>query len=489
MASYSRLNAFDRTFLDIEDSNTHMHVAATCVFDATPLATGHGGVDVDRIRRYVEGRLHSIPRYRQRIAYVPVEGHPVWVDDPSFNLTYHIRHISLPRPGDDEQLRAVIAWIQSQPLDRSRPLWEMWILEGLEGSRFAIVQKIHHCLIDGLAGAEEMRVLLSPDPDSPIEWPRAWQPTALPSAYELVRGAVAHRLSLPLTALHGIESLVRTPLSTTVESVTNVAKGLLSAADSVLRVGSPTPLNRPIGRQRRFASLALDLAEVKAVKQRLGGTINDVVLAATAGALRRYLQDRGKSAGELEDLRVRAMCPVARRRDAGDATAGNKVAGMFVGLPVGQADPRVRYEQVRAAALRSKSARHDDATAALATLSEWTTPWLMRAIEGLAPRRRCYNLIVTNIPGPPIPLYLLGARMLETFPTVPLFPGQALAVALFSYAGGLYWGFNADRDVVRDLDEFVVAVRASFEELRQLARIDGRNRPTDLSHQLAASAS
>jgi len=471
MGDYSRLSTFDRCFLDIEDGNTHMHVAGTCVFDATPVATSNGGVDIDRIRRYVHGRLSSIPRYRQRLAYIPLENHPVWVDDYRFDLRYHVRHLSLPKPGDDRQLKRALAWVNSQQLDRSRPLWEMWIIEGLEGSRFAVHQKVHHAMIDGLAGAEELSVILDLSPEARVDFPRPWQPRPAPTPVELVRDAAVRRMTTPIALGRAVAKTFSQGLRTGAENIKRTASGIGAVVSSGWKPAADTRLNRPIGSQRRFDTLATDLADVKAVKERLGGTINDVVLATVAGAMRRYMLHDGSSSEELGELTLRAMCPVNRRSEEGRSTVGNKVAGMMVELPIGESDPRERYSIVRLASASAKRSNQPDGTEAIGTLSEWTSPHLLRLVEQVAPRHRVYNLIVTNIPGPPFPLYLLGARMLETYALVPLFPNQGLAVALFSYAGTLHWGFNADRELVPDLHDFVLGVQDSFDELADAAKV------------------
>ena len=472
MGDYSRLNAFDRFFLDIEDRAAHMHIAATCVFDAGPLARADGSIDVDRIRRYVQGRLGSLPRYRQRLAYVPLENHPVWVDDYRFDLRYHVRHLSLPRPGDARQLKRMIAWIVSQQLDRDRPLWEMWIIEGLEDNRFAVCQKIHHCMIDGLAGVEEMSVLLDPDPSAGIDIPRHWQPRPAPAPFELARDAVVRRMTAPVSvATSLVDSLWRAPLASAT-GLRDATVGLGALLGDVVQPGADLPFNRTIGAQRRFDWTSVELEHVKAVKNALGGTVNDVVLATVTGALRRFMLARGVSGEELSETRVRVMCPVNRRGENGRSTIGNKVAGMLVELPVGEDDATKRLSAVLMSSARGKTGHQADASVALASMCDWTMPSLLSTIERAAIEQRIFNLVVTNIPGPPFPLYLLGSRMVETLPLVPLFPSQGLAIAVFSYAGKLFWGFNADRDVVPALHEIVSAVEEAFAELAAAAGVD-----------------
>lgn len=479
MGDYIRLTAFDRSFLDLEDRNTHMHIAAVCIFDAAPLSRPSGAVDVDRIRRHINARLTSIPRYRQRLTYVPFEKHPVWVDDYRFNLRYHVRHVSVPRPGDDRQLKRILGWINSQPLDRERPLWEMWVVEGLEGNRFAIVQKVHHCMIDGLAGAEEMAAVLDIEPERRIDFPRRWQPRPTPSSFKLLGDALIRRATAPMVlGRAAARALTRDPRES-LYALRCTISGLAAAGRSCLPPASETVLNRAIGSQRRFDWLALELDTVKTVGRKLGGSVNDVVLAAMTAGLRRYFLQHGTSRDELKDLTVRAMCPVNRRTERADQSVGNKVAGMFVELPVGVPDAATRVRAVHASTGRAKVTGHSSGTALLGSISDWVAPSLIRMISEGAPRLCLYNTIVTNIPGPPIPLYMQGARMLETYPIVPLFPNQGLAVALFSYAGSIYWGFNADREVIPDLHEFVLDVEEGFNELAAAAEVKIRERTAE----------
>ncbi|MEE8310609.1 MAG: wax ester/triacylglycerol synthase family O-acyltransferase [Candidatus Binatia bacterium] len=471
MGDYIRLTALDRSFLDVEDRNTHMHIAVVCIFDAAPLSKSSGAVDLDRIRRHIDSRLASIPRYRQRLTNVPFENHPVWVDDYRFNLRYHVRHVSVPRPGEDRQLKRVLGWINSQPLDRERPLWEMWVVEGLEGNRFAIVQKVHHCMIDGLAGAEEMAVLLDVEPDRRMTFPRRWQPRPTPSSFKLLGDAVLRRATAPVVlGRAAAQALVRDPRKS-IAALRGTLGGLVSAARGCLPPASETVLNRPIGSQRRFDWLALDLDTVKLVGRKLGGSVNDVVLAVMTAGLRRYFLQHGTSRQELGELTVRAMCPVNRRTETEDHSVGNKVAGMFVDLPVGTPDAAARLRAVHASTTRGKTSGHSSGTALLGSISDWAAPSLIRMVSEYAPKMCLYNTIVTNIPGPPIPLYMQGAQMLETYPLVPLFPNQGLAVALFSYDGAIYWGFNADRELIPDLHEFVLDIEEGFNELAAAANV------------------
>lgn len=461
---YDRLSALDRSFLDLEGANTHMHVAGCFLFEKGPLATPSGGVDIEKIRDYVESRLHRIPRYRQRIAWIPVENHPVWVDDDSFNIHYHVRHTALPAPGDERQLKRLCGRVMSQQLDRGKPLWEMWVVEGIEHDRFALICKTHHCMVDGVSGVDLLAVLLSPVPDKDFEPAARWMPNPVPSGGALLRDAVLRRFELPIAMAGAVGAAVRDP-----SAAASRASEALGAFGETLRTAfSPatdTPLNRPIGPHRRFDWVGFDIDEVKRVKNHLGGTVNDVVLATVAGAVGRFLEQRGISVGRQRAMDFRAFCPVSVRADHEKGALGNRVSGMVAKLPIAEQDPRRRIERVRRITKHLKETKQALGAELLTSVSEWTAPTLASMASRLAFENRTANVVVTNVPGPQIPLYLLGSRMAETYPMVPLFSSQGLGIALFSYAGGLYWGCVCDWDQFPDLHDFVCAIDASFRDL------------------------
>jgi len=439
-----------------------MNVGGTSVFAGGALTTREGGIDVARIKRYVASQLHVIPRYRQRLAYIPVEGQPVWIDDEHFNLDYHVRHLALPRPGDEQQLKWLSADILSRPLDRQRPLWELWIIEGLEGGRFATVTKAHHCMVDGVSGVDVATVTMRTTPDATIEPPRPWKPRPAPSGVELLRDEVLRRARLPLPA--------RLPPAVTPANVLRSDFGARLAAvwrtlRAGLRAAANTPLNQPTGAYRRFDWLNLDLADVKEVKKQLGGTINDVVLATVAGGVQRFLRRRRVS---LSGLDFRVAAPV-NMRAPDDRTLGNRVSVWLTALPIQERDPRRRLAKVCAATTKLKQSQQALGADMLMQIADWTGPAMVRLGARLATRLSPYNLLVTNIPGPQFPLYMLGAQLLEGYPLVPLFEHQALGIALFSYAGRLCWGFNADWALLPDLHQFVEDVDAAFAELHLAA--------------------
>jgi WS/DGAT/MGAT family acyltransferase len=464
---YARLGAQDKTFLDLERPNEPQHIAAITVFETGRLARPDGSVDIERVRSYVASRLHRLPRYRQRLAWIPIERHPVWVDDPHFQIDYHVRHTALPRPGDERQLKRLAGRVVSQPLDRERPLWEFWVVEGLEGGkRFAIVNKVHHCMIDGISGVDLMAILLAADPDAAPEPSPPFEPRPPPGPLDLLAGEVGRRVSGLVGVLGRTPSALRAP----VDLAQRVREGVVAVGETLsaaLRPTSDTPINQRLGPHRRIDWRDLELSRVKAVKDRLGGTVNDVVLATIAGALRRFLALRRL---DVDHLRIRANVPVSLRTRDERGTLGNRIALFMAELPVDEPDPLARLERVRATMERLKRSRQAMGAEVLAAVSEWTSATLLSlAVRGAA-LGRPYNLVVTNVPGPQIPLYMLGARMERCYPVVNLQPQQGLGVGLFSYAGMLGVGFTADTDQLPDLYVFADATLASFEELEQLAR-------------------
>lgn len=460
MPHFERLNPLDRAFLTNESSTQHMHVAGVATFHAGPLRTPDGGIDIDRIRKYVESRMHLIPRYRQILSRPPLfAGAAVWVDDPHFNLHYHVRHTALPRPGDERQLKRLSGRIMSQQLDRTKPLWEMWIVEGLEGDRFALISKIHHCMVDGVSSVDLMTVLLTPQPQD--EFPEAlpYRPRPAPGPAELVLAEVETALEAPGKVAELLRGYVQ-------RGEGNLRAALRSTGEVLgtsLQRASATPLNQPIGSHRRFDWLAMDLSHVKQVRHALGGSVNDVVLATTTGAVRRFLLQRGVA---VDGLRFRVMAPVSTRSEDQRGTLGNQVSAWLVDLPIDEPDPARRIHKIRETTERLKQTNQALGAEVLTTVMTWTPATLLSVATRLLLRALPFNLVVTNVPGPQVPLYMLGARMLDNYGLVPLTDYLGLGIVLFSYAGKLCWGFNADWDLLPDLHDFVEHTAGAFEELR-----------------------
>jgi diacylglycerol O-acyltransferase len=460
-SGYERLSVQDRSFLLFEDRHTHMHLGGVALFEAGPLATADGGIAIERLRAHVVASLHLVPRYRQRLAFVPVTGQPIWVDDAQFNIDYHVRHTALPRPGGEDELRSLVSRIVSQQLDRGKPLWEIWVVEGLSGGRFALVVKCHHALADGISAFDFFGALLRLSPDERVDRPRPWAARVAPAAWTLLRHEVVYQVTQPLEVAARLLGQVRSAT----ELVRQAASGMTSVLDFVasgLRRPATTPLNRPIGPHRRFDWQRLRMADVHAVRERLGGTVNDVVLATMAGGMRRFLEDRGRDprAGEF-----RVVVPVSVRRADERGRINNRASGWLATLPVGEPNVRKRYAAVRRTTRWLKATHQEQAAELLGRAAEFAIPGTLalalKLINFLAP----YNLIVTNVSGPDVPLYLLGARMLGGYPLVPLFERQGVGVAILSYDDSLCIGFNADWDLVPDVEELAEAVSDAFAEL------------------------
>jgi WS/DGAT/MGAT family acyltransferase len=464
--AYDHLTFLDNSFLIMEGPNSPMHVAGTATFDGGPLITADGGVDIDAIRAYVSSRLHLIPRYRQRLAYLPLQ-RPIWVDDAHFNIHYHVRHTALPRPGDERQLKRLAARIMSQHLDRSKPLWEIWVVEGLEGgSRFAMISKIHHCMVDGVSSVDLLNVLLQPAPTDEIKPAPEWLPRPAPTPLDLATEAVGQMAHLPTEISRGIGRALRDAQDPRSDLRARL-RALRDGFSTGIRAVSSTPLNRPIGPHRRFDWYRMDLTAVKAVKNALGGTVNDVVLATVCGAVRRFLE-RHRVNVETVDFRV--MAPVSVRTADERGTLGNRVSAWMVPMPLAECDPCVALSKISATTSELKEAKSALGAEVLSQVGEWTPSTLLSLASRMVLRALPFNLVVTNVPGPQLPLYLLGARMLDNYGLVPLIDYLSLGIVLFSYDGALSWGFTCDWDLLPDLHDFVNDVAAAFEDLQAAAR-------------------
>ncbi|MFQ5555502.1 MAG: wax ester/triacylglycerol synthase family O-acyltransferase [Acidimicrobiia bacterium] len=465
---YERLSHLDNSFLALESRTTHMHVAGLSIFEAEPLRDPHGGIDVDRISRFVASKLHQIPRYRQRLARVPIERHPVWVDDEHFHIGYHVRHASLPRPGTDTQLHELMGRLVSQQLDRSKPLWEMYLVEGLEDDRFAMISKVHHCMIDGVASVDLMAVLLNLAPMAEIESPPEYVPRPAPGGAELVVRETARRAARAASTLRSARKLTEDVQAAAFEGARRVRAVTHSLGSGWLSQAPRTPINGTLGPNRRFATFETPLAEVKEVKNALGGTVNDVVLATVAGGMRKFLTARRDF--DVSGLDFRVMAPVSVRSKNERGTMGNQVAMWLMTLPVSEEDPALRLEAVRAATENLKRTDQAQGAATLVRMSAGAPATLVSLASRLAQGARPFNLTVTNVPGPQFPLYMLESRLVAQYGLVPLWHSHGMGVALFSYDGALMWGLNADYDLGADVEDLGEDLRAAFTELLSLAR-------------------
>jgi WS/DGAT/MGAT family acyltransferase len=467
VANRDRLSGLDASFLHLEhDSATHMHVASCMVFEGP--APTH-----DELVAHVEARLHLVPRYRQRLAFVPLgQGRPVWVDDPHFNTRYHVQHHALPAPGGDAELKQLAGRAFSQQLDRNKPLWEMWLVEGLADGRFALLGKTHHALVDGISGVDITTVLfdLTKEPPPVPSGELPWIPRPLPTDAQLLADALLERATIPGEIARGLRAAFRTPRRVTrklVEDLSAVGSFTLPG----VRGAPASPLNVRIGPHRRFTWDDEQLARVKAVKDRLGGTVNDVMLTTVAGGLGRYLRAHGHP---TIDLVLRALIPVSVRADEQRGALGNQVAAVWAGLPVGVTDPVERLALVRGEMASLKESDQAVGARVLTELTGFAPPTVMAQAARLQAHQRFFNLVVTNVPGPQLPLYVLGRRMEAIYPMVPLAQNQALGIAIMSYDGKVSFGLNADFDALPDLELLADQLSEALEELALAAGLPPR---------------
>jgi diacylglycerol O-acyltransferase len=457
-----RLSPVDASFLAQEHQSSHMHVGAIAIFEGPP--PGY-----DDFIEGLESRMHLVPRYRQKLAEPRFEmGRPFWVDDPTFNIDYHVRHTALPKPGSLEQLRQLAGRVFSQRLDRSKPLWELWLVQGLEDNRFALISKTHHSMIDGIAGVDIASVLFDLEP-VPREVPppeEPWTPRPEPSQSELIA--------------EGVKGIARTPLRLAgrgFEALQNPGPTLAAARDSVEALGEvawqglnpapDTPLNVPIGPHRRILWVENELADFKEIKNALGGTVNDVVLAVVTAAMRRWLRSRGV---RTEGLELRALVPVSIRSESDHSGTGNQIAAMRGPLPVYCDEPLECLKIVREEMQGLKESKQALGAEVIAGLQDFAPPTLLAQASRLNFSTRLFNLIVTNVPGPQFPLYLLGREMLEIVPIAFLPENHALAIAIMSYNGKVDFGLLGDYDAMSDLEEFGQMLEESLAELLKQAR-------------------
>ncbi len=455
-----RLRSDDLAFLVAESASAPMHNATLEVFEPPP-----EGFDYDRLLALIADRIAFVPRYRQRIRTVPGRlANPVWVDDDDFDLTFHVRRSALPRPGSTGQLRDLVGRIVSRQLDRNRPLWEVYLIEGLEHGRFAILSKSHQVLVDGVSTVDLGQVILDVDPKPRGTVPDDWRPSPEPSQPSLVAQAVTESLRHPRVAA----GTVRENAEAALRSAAAVGSHLLDGVGSLAgrRSGGESPINTRLSEQRRFVNVATELEDYRRVRRVHGGTVNDVVLATVTGALRAWLMTRAESVHGSRSLR--AMVPMGViDSDLEPTSLGSQVAGHLLSLPIGESSPVVRLHQVSYALKAHKETGRAVAADRLAGVAGFapTTFHALGSRVAAGEARRSFHLVITNVPGPQFPLYAAGAQMLESYPVPPLMPGHALAIGVTSYDGHVYYGLSGDRDALPDLDVLGQCLGEALEEL------------------------
>jgi WS/DGAT/MGAT family acyltransferase len=480
MGHGDRISARDASFLHLEKAGARLHAASVTVFDGPAPSW-------DELRDHVESRLHLVPRFRQRLAEVPLrQGRPVWVDDPHFNLRYHLRHAGLPAPGSQEQLKVLAGRLFAQPLDRTKPLWEMWLVDrlgaggdaGADGAhpwagRFALIAKSHHALVDGISAVDITTVLFdtdlaAPPPAAPA---RAWIARPLPTPAQLLSDALIERATQPQELARTTRAALRMPrrLLHGVRERLDEA-GLTSTG---LAPAPATPLNVEVGPHRRYTWVDGELSELQGIKGALGGTVNDAVLAVVAGAIGRYLRRRGV---DTRDLVLRALVPISVHSDDGEGgdDGASEIAPLAAPLPIGIEDPVAQYREICDAVADLEGSLHAVGARELTELDGFASPTLMSQAARLQQRRRAFNLVVTNVPGPQIPLYLLGRRLRALYPVVPITGRQALGIAVMSYDGRLGFGLLADYDALPDIDVLALDLGDAIDALVAGASIPQR---------------
>lgn len=454
------LGPLEASFLHLEGPTSPMHIGSVGTFEGPP-------PDYDDLVAYIASRLPLVPRYRQKVAFVPGElARPVWVDDPEFRIDYHVRQAALPRPGSDAQLREFVGRVMSEMLDRHKPLWEMWVIEGLPDDGWAVISKVHHCMVDGISGSDLLMVLfeLSPRP-APIEPAPAWNPPREPSPLALVRDAAHELLLEPRSQYEALRALGQGehPIRSVLDEL---RAGVLRAVE-LRESGRPTVLNGPIGAHRRWDFARVPLADVKVASKRCGATVNDVVLAALTQGFRDLVRAHGESVDE--DHVVHSLVPVSVRRADERNQFNTKVAAMIASLPTGIADARTRLEKVVVQMRELKDSKETQAAHVLTRLSGFAPPSLVAFAMHHAAHvvQSRVNTITTNVPGPQVPLYLRGRKMLTARPYVPLGVGIRLTVGIFSYDGNIDFGVTGDWDSMTHLDVLCRGVENSLAELCQ----------------------
>ena len=450
------MSALDASFLHVEDAVSHMHIGSVGIFEgpAPPQET---------ILAAVAAKLHLVPRYRQHVRFPPLAlARPIWVDDWHFHLQYHVRRTALPAPGGDAELRTLVGRVMAQKLDRSKPLWEMWVAEGLSGGRWALVNKLHHCMVDGVSGTDLLNVVFDDERRSPPADAPPWEPAPEPSTPRIVGSALAHRAKIPYEGARSVWAAARGPVSTAGRAA-EITRAVTSLR-ALLRPPPGTSLNGPIGPHRRWAWARGRLADVKSIRTEYGGTVNDVVLAVIARGFRDLLLGRGE---DLETVGVRTMVPVSIRTPAERGTYNNKVSAMFADLPVAVADPVERLARVRAQMQDLKESHQAVAGSTLTSLGGFAPSMLLALAGRVATRtpQHAVNTVTTNVPGPQRAIYLTGHRMLEYFPFVPLGGHVRIGVAIVSYDGALNFGVTGDYETAPDIQVLCDGIEAGIAEL------------------------
>ena len=485
MVGAQKLRALDASFLHLETRYTHMHIGGIAVFEPSPLGTGASLYD--GIVQAIEPRLDVIPRYRQKLAFVPLSlDTPVWIDDPEFDISNHIVHAALPKPGGDREVTQFVARVFSRQLDRRRPLWELYIVEGLRDGRWALLTKTHHAMVDGISNLELMTLLLDTEPDtSPPSEESTWEAQRAPSSTGLLMSSLRDRLARPGRLVNAARAVAENP-TRMAAALRDTASGVVAMA-ATMRVPKSI-INGKTGASRGYAFNRFSLEDFRIVKNVYGGTINDVVLATVAGGLRHFLIKRGVDPNDPQQA-LQALCPVSIRDSSERTALGNRLAMLLVKLPIDEENPDLRVFRVRTVVDKLKARKQAVGADFLLNLAGFAPSTLHATVARTSLRSIGFNLVVTNVPGPQVPLYCRGAKLIEAFPIAFLYEGQWLSVAIFSYLGWLNFGHLSDAHGIPDIDVFAKCVERSFNELVRAARkrAEREEKAAELPVELAAT--
>ncbi|HEX6311600.1 MAG TPA: wax ester/triacylglycerol synthase family O-acyltransferase [Acidimicrobiia bacterium] len=462
---YERLSALEASYLATESPEAPLHVGSLVFFDGAAFVDADGRFRLAEVRAHVAGRLDRIPGFRRRLMNVPL-GRPVWVDDPSFDIRHHVRHRQLRPPGTFDQLVALTVRLQMQPLERDRPLWELWFVSGLADGRVAVVEKIHHALVDGVSGVDVAAAIVDLSPEVAPAEPPVWTPRPAPSPASVLAAQAASGL---VGTARTLGSVVRHPARTAAKVATLADAVRTLARPDTIAPGSSLNARR-LGRRRSLELVDVSLADVQAIRHALGGTVNDVVLAAVTGGLRRLLQHRGD---DVDGRALRALVPVSIRSDDEHFRLGNRVAAMFAPLPVGDGDTVDRLRTIRTATREVKDHHQSAATKLFLQAADHTPAVMLGPLSRFGVEHQPFiNVIVTNVPGLQRPVYLMGAAMLEAYPIVPLAGSLVVSIGVVSYNGQLGLGLYGDADACPDLDVLARGIEHEFRVLVQAARLE-----------------
>jgi WS/DGAT/MGAT family acyltransferase len=459
-----RLGPQDASFLYLETPSVHQHVGGVAILD--PSTAPEGKLAYDDLVRVISSRLHLAPRFRQKVKFPPLPvARPVWVDDASFDISFHLRRAALPTPGGRRELIDYVQRVISRPLDRTKPLWEAYLVEGLEDGLVAVLTKVHHAMVDGVAAIDLASALFDVSPEPQILTPPAWTPEPEPNRLDLLVDGVRDQVVHPVM---GLADLVQRTLATpnrVLREATEVLGGLRQVVEGGV-LAPPSPFNRKVGPNRRFAMADEPLQTFKEVKNALGGTVNDAVLATVAGALYRLLRSRREP---TRNRVLRAMVPVSVRTKDQRSSMGNRVSSIFVDLPVGPMGAKKRLSSIRERTRILKESNYAVGAEFLMNIGTWAPPTIHAIAARAAARTRVINLVVSNVPGPRVPLYIAGARLLAQYPIMPIGETMGLSIAVTSLAGTMAFGITADWDTLPDAQFLAEAIDDSLAELRKAA--------------------